>query len=137
MRWSQRFSPYSLHYLSVHPRNTSGEGVFDAATAASTATAAAATHSGGDSGGGGDGSMCALELRVRATSSSSGHKFKLTALFVSKSDRGYFGDWIFNKAMEGKQLDARTREVSTEARGRGRSRAVVRARRASKRPAGG
>tara|TARA_B100000795_G_scaffold185661_1_gene141049 strand:- start:298 stop:444 length:147 start_codon:yes stop_codon:yes gene_type:complete len=38
--------------------------------------------------------------------SSEGHKFKLTALFLNRaSDKVFFGKWIFGKAMDGKEMD--------------------------------
>ena len=44
--------------------------------------------------------------QVLNQTSSEGHKFKLTALFLNRaSDKVFFGKWIFGKAMDGKEMD--------------------------------
>ena len=45
-------------------------------------------------------------IAVLNTTSSEGHKFKLTALFLNRqSGKAFFGGWIFRKAMDGKEKD--------------------------------
>ena len=107
-----KISPYDLHYMTVQTHNTTGAdaaagaaGVNGLCSAAMCADGTCApsrcavslsqppTH-------------CALRLTVLNTTSSEGHKFKLTALFLNRqSGKAFFGGWIFRKAMDGKEKD--------------------------------